>query len=147
VALAAAEREVAEVRQLREEEDAALLAALEAMAGLWQQLVDVREQQGGLRLTDVGFSILQLPQEDPTPLQAVSGWWYETTWCLQSLCQVQLQHKMPAGVAIAVLNKLLRLGSNHLRGNNIALSVLCTYQQPGDTALPCWVCLASCRMG
>lgn len=72
LAMAAAEREVAEVRQLREEEDAALLAALEAMAGLWQQLVDVREQQGGLRLTHVGFSILQLPQEDPTPLQSVS---------------------------------------------------------------------------
>ncbi|KAF6253850.1 hypothetical protein COO60DRAFT_1463007 [Scenedesmus sp. NREL 46B-D3] len=70
VAMAAAERKVAEVRQLREEEDAALLAALEAMAGLWRQLGDVRERQRGLRLTDVGFSIVQLPHEDPTPLQA-----------------------------------------------------------------------------
>lgn len=67
----AAEREVAELRQLKEEEESALLSALEAMAGLWQQLVDVRSRQGGLRLTDVGFSIMQLPQEETTPLQAV----------------------------------------------------------------------------
>jgi hypothetical protein len=87
VALAAAEREVAEVRQLREEEDAALLAALEAMAGLWQQLLDVRERQGGRQLTDVGFSILQLPQEDPTPLQAVS----EDLWACLAFESVHLQ--------------------------------------------------------
>lgn len=68
-----AEREVAEVRQLREEEDALLLAAVHAMAGLWQRLQDVRQLQGG-RLTDVVFSVVQLPpgEGDETPLQAVS---------------------------------------------------------------------------
>eukprot|EP00878_Enallax_costatus_P041446 GHUV01048227.1.p1 GENE.GHUV01048227.1~~GHUV01048227.1.p1 ORF type:complete len:323 (+),score=114.29 GHUV01048227.1:813-1781(+) len=72
-AVAQAEREVAEVRQLREEEEAHLLAAVDAMSHLWKQLCDVRDQQGGTRLTDLGFSVVQLPREDSTPTQAVSN--------------------------------------------------------------------------
>lgn len=73
-AVAEAEREVAEVRQLREEEDALLLAAVHAMAGLWQQLQEVRRLQGGRQLTDLAFSVVQLPpaQGDEAPLQVVS---------------------------------------------------------------------------
>lgn len=72
-ATAEAEREVAEVRQLREEEDTLLLGAVQAMSGLWQQLQGVRRVQGGLRLTDVAFQVVQLPAEDDAaPLQAVS---------------------------------------------------------------------------
>jgi hypothetical protein len=67
------ESEVAEVRQLKEEEQSLLLGMTAAMVELWKQLVEVRERQGGLRLTDVGFSVVQLPQEDCIPLQAVSG--------------------------------------------------------------------------
>jgi pyrroloquinoline quinone (PQQ) biosynthesis protein C len=40
-----AEAEVAEVRQLREEEDAALLASLHGMSQLWAQLQGVRALQ------------------------------------------------------------------------------------------------------
>lgn len=71
--VAQAERDVAEVRQLREEEEAHLLAAVEAMSQLWKQLCDVRSRQGGVRLTDLGFSVVQLPREDATPTQAVSS--------------------------------------------------------------------------
>jgi hypothetical protein len=69
-----AEREVAEVRQLREEEDALLLAAVQAMAALWQQLQEVRRLQGGRHLTDLAFSVVQLPpaQGEEAPMQAVS---------------------------------------------------------------------------
>eukprot|EP00775_Hariotina_reticulata_P004277 gene4277-4531_t len=69
-ALEGVESEVAEVRQLKEEEEALLLGMTAAMAELWKQLVEVRERQGGLRLTDVGYSVVQLPQEDCIPLQA-----------------------------------------------------------------------------
>lgn len=63
------------MRQLREEEDALLLAAVQAMAGLWQQLQEVRRLQGGRHLTDVAFSVVQLPpaQGEEAPLQAVSA--------------------------------------------------------------------------
>lgn len=71
-AVAQAEREVAEVRQLREEEETHLLGAVEAMSQLWKQLCEVRKQQGGMRLTDLGFSVVQLPRDDATPMQAVS---------------------------------------------------------------------------
>lgn len=62
------------MRQLREEEDALLLAAVQGMAGLWQQLQEVRRLQGGRHLTDVAFSVVQLPpaQGEEAPLQAVS---------------------------------------------------------------------------
>jgi hypothetical protein len=75
VAVAEAEREVAEVRQLREEEDALLLAAVQAMAELWVQLQEVRRLQGGRHLTDVAFSVVQLPPSpgEEAPLQAVSA--------------------------------------------------------------------------
>lgn len=73
-AVAEAEREVAEVRQLLEEEDTLLLAAVQAMAALWQQLQEVRRLQGGRHLTDVAFSVLQLPlaHGEEAPVQAVS---------------------------------------------------------------------------
>lgn len=73
-AVSEAEREVAEVRQLREEEDALLLAAVQAMAALWQQLLEVRRLQGGRHLTDLAFSVVQLPpaQGEEAPMQAVS---------------------------------------------------------------------------
>lgn len=72
-AVAEAEREVAELRQLREEEDVLLLSAVQAMGGLWQQLQDVRRLQGGRALTNVAFSVVQLPPAhgDEAPLQAV----------------------------------------------------------------------------
>eukprot|EP00879_Flechtneria_rotunda_P028702 GHRR01030914.1.p1 GENE.GHRR01030914.1~~GHRR01030914.1.p1 ORF type:complete len:419 (+),score=150.84 GHRR01030914.1:137-1258(+) len=69
-AVASAEQEVAEVRQLKEEEESILIGAIDAMAGLWRQLVAVRQRQGGLRLTDIEFNVVQLPLEDATPLQA-----------------------------------------------------------------------------
>jgi hypothetical protein len=73
-AVAAAETEVAEVRQLRDEEDTLLLAAVQGMATLWQQLQEVRRLQGGRHLTGLAFSVVQLPpaQGEEAPLQAVS---------------------------------------------------------------------------
>lgn len=71
-ALATAEREVAELRQLKEEEEARLLSAIESMAQLWKQLCAVRQQQSGMQLTDLGFTVVQLPPEDAVPMQAVS---------------------------------------------------------------------------
>lgn len=63
------------MRQLREEEDALLLAAVQAMAELWAQLQEVRRLQGGRHLTDVAFSVVQLPPSpgEEAPLQAVSA--------------------------------------------------------------------------
>jgi hypothetical protein len=74
-AVSEAEREVAEVRQLREEEDALLLTAVQAMAALWLQLQEVRRLQGGRHLTDLAFSVVQLPpaQGEEAPMQAVSS--------------------------------------------------------------------------
>lgn len=87
--MAEAEREVAEVRQLRDEEDALLLASVHAMSGLWQQLQDVRRLQGGRQLTDVAFSVIQLPEDNPdeTPLQPVSN-------CVCVLCYISQQSDM-----------------------------------------------------
>ncbi len=67
----AAEQEVAEARQLREEEDAEAVGAVEAMCALWKRLCSVRAAQGGVRLTDLGFMVATLPANDDTPLQAV----------------------------------------------------------------------------
>lgn len=70
---------MAEVRQLHEEEEALLLAAVQGMGDLWRKLQDVRQLQGGRQLTDVAFSVVQLPPTDGSevPIQAVSvsrGW-------------------------------------------------------------------------
>lgn len=63
------------MRQLREEEEALLLAAVQAMAELWAQLQEVRRVQCGRHLTDVAFSVVQLPPSpgEEAPLQAVSA--------------------------------------------------------------------------
>lgn len=65
---------MAEVRQLHEEEEALLLAAVQGMGDLWRKLQDVRQLQGGRQLTDVAFSVVQLPPTDGSevPVQAVS---------------------------------------------------------------------------
>jgi hypothetical protein len=71
-ATAALEREVAEVRQLREEEDQLLLATLNAMGRVWAELLAARAASGRA-LTNIQFSVVQLPDQDDVPLQQV-GW-------------------------------------------------------------------------
>lgn len=59
----ALEREVAEVRQLKEEEQLVMLQMVEQMDVLWQQIGLTRSQQGGAR-TALSFSLGQLPPEE-----------------------------------------------------------------------------------
>ena len=74
VSTAALEREVAEMRQLYEEEEQLLLLSIESMAKTWEELRRCREAQGGVCLTDLGFDVVQLqPFEDSLVQQVGQG--------------------------------------------------------------------------
>jgi hypothetical protein len=71
VSTAALEREVAEMRQLYEEEEQLLLMSIESMAKTWQELQGCREAQGGACLTDLAFNVVQLHPYEDTLVQQV----------------------------------------------------------------------------
>ncbi|GBF93799.1 hypothetical protein Rsub_06131 [Raphidocelis subcapitata] len=62
------ERDVAEARQLREEEAALLARTVGAMRRTWGELLAVRSRQG-CALTDVQMQLVEAREEDDTPLQ------------------------------------------------------------------------------
>ncbi|KAI8465651.1 MAG: hypothetical protein J3K34DRAFT_487137 [Monoraphidium minutum] len=66
--LAALEGEVAEARQLLQEERGLLTATVDAMGRVWGQLLEVRARQG-CALTDVRMHLVEVPPDDDTPLQ------------------------------------------------------------------------------
>lgn len=64
------ERDVAEARQLREEEAALLARTVEAMRRVWGELLAARARQG-CALTGVQMQLVEAQEEDDTPLQPV----------------------------------------------------------------------------